>query len=367
MTRAPLFVLPLSLVARVLAAQSDASVGVGAGTVRYAGGSSFSSAAVSPTVEFDAPTFTASGNGTLASLPGGVWSTQGRGDAWAASHKVFRDVQLGGEAIAAGVRRSDGVWSAAAHAVGEVIWSGPAWGIALGGGPSAGWAVDSIPAGGQPSVSSVQALHFRARGWRQAGQTYASFSVEPTRFLGAWFTDVGTGVTLARGPTTATLWAQARLSVAYGSKAALSAALQSFVSPFVSLEVAGGGYLPDPYQSLPRAGYFTFAVRLHARRHAIHALAARGPPPLTATRGDSLVVRFHMSGATSVSIAGDWNAWKPAPLRPVGNDVWEGVLTLRAGVHHFNLLVDGTDWVVPHGVANVNDGLGGMVGVLIVQ
>ena len=95
MTRAPLFVLTLSLAARVLAAQSDASVGVGAGTVRYAGGSSFSSAAFSPAAEFDAPTLTASGNGTVASLPGGVWSTQGRGDVWVASHKLFGDVQLG--------------------------------------------------------------------------------------------------------------------------------------------------------------------------------------------------------------------------------------------------------------------------------
>ena len=39
---------------------------------------------------------------------------------------------------------------------------------------------------------------------------------------------------------------------------------------------------------------------------------------------------------------------------------------LRRGLYHFNLLVDGAEWVVPKGVATVSDGLGGMVGVLLV-
>ena len=43
------------------------------------------------------------------------------------------------------------------------------------------------------------------------------------------------------------------------------------------------------------------------------------------------------------------------------------MLTLKPGLYHFNLLVDGTEWVVPNGVATVNDGLGGLVGVLVVQ
>src|SRR5207237_296750 len=76
--------------------------------------------------------------------------------------------------------------------------------------------------------------------------------------------------------------------------------------------------------------------------------------------------RVRMAGARSVAIAGDWNSWEQVPLRPLGDDVWEGVLGLRRGLYHFNLLVDGSDWVVPNGVATVPDGLGGMVAVLIV-
>ena len=73
-----------------------------------------------------------------------------------------------------------------------------------------------------------------------------------------------------------------------------------------------------------------------------------------------------MPDAHSVAIAGDWSAWQTAPLRLIGDDVWEGTLRLARGLHHFNLLVDGQTWVVPHGVATVPDGLGGMVAVLIV-
>jgi len=93
----------------------------------------------------------------------------------------------------------------------------------------------------------------------------------------------------------------------------------------------------------------------------------RGGAPLVAQRrGDSVVVRFRMDAARSVAIAGDWNAWQPAPLRALGADVWEAALVLPAGTYHFNLLVDGTDWVVPGGVAVVSDGMGGLVALLTV-
>ena len=45
----------------------------------------------------------------------------------------------------------------------------------------------------------------------------------------------------------------------------------------------------------------------------------------------------------------------------------DGTLLLPPGTYHFNLLVDGKEWVVPSGVAIVTDGLGRMVGVLVVR
>jgi hypothetical protein len=73
-----------------------------------------------------------------------------------------------------------------------------------------------------------------------------------------------------------------------------------------------------------------------------------------------------MPGATSVAIAGNWNAWTPSPLKAVGENLWEAALRIPPGTYYFSLLVDGKDWVVPGGVAVVPDGMGGMVAVLTV-
>jgi hypothetical protein len=339
-------------------AQIAASLGAGVGTVRYAGGTSFSSASFSPAAAYDSPTLTASAGGVLASLPGGVWSTQGRGEIWGATPPLSDHWHFAIQTTAAGTIRTDGGWSAAANAVCEVLWAAPKWGAGLGAGPSAGWISDT---------TSVAALHLRARAWGKAGVANWVLSVEPTRFPEDWFTDIGAGLTLDRGRVIATFWAVGRVSGVYGSKVAASGLVQAFVSPSIALEFGGGSYLPEPYQNLPQAGYVTAGVRLHARRRATTSAAMQPPPLVPARVGDSLVVRFHLGGAATVAIAGDWNAWKPAPLCALGTGRWEGVLALPPGLYHFNLVVDGREWVVPNGVTTVDDGLGGLVGVLVVQ
>ena len=112
----------------------------------------------------------------------------------------------------------------------------------------------------------------------------------------------------------------------------------------------------------------TLGVRLHTSPRLPRAdpSAARWSPLVPQLRGDSLVVRFRFDSVRAVAIAGDWNQWQPVPLRSLGASLWEGTLALKRGLYHFNLLVDGSDWVVPTGVATVPDGLGGMVGVLLV-
>ncbi len=358
------------------AAQLDASLGLGVGTVRYPAGDSssrgatrFSSTMLSPGLHASTPRWTADLFGSVASLSGGTWSLQGRADIWAATAPLGDGFRLGAEGILAGTTRTDSGWTAAAHGIGELLWSAPKWGVGLGAGPSAGWSSDISGA--------VTALHTRARLWWRpggggggggGGGTDCFLAVEPTRFGGAWFTDITAGATLERGSAILSVATSARFcSSGYCSKAAGSAFLQVFVSPSVSVELGGGGYLNDPYQGLPRASLVTLGVRLHgARRIRPDVPTVKWTPLVLATRGDSLVVRFDIAGAGSVAIAGDWDAWRPRQLRPVGDDVWEGTLVLRRGLYHFNLLVDGAEWVVPKGVATVSDGLGGMVGVLLV-
>lgn len=360
MNRALTLLLTVATPARIAYGQAQASLGIGVGTVRFPGGTSFSTAALSPAFQFTSPAFVANASGALASLPQGVWTTQGRADFWAATPPIAGGLRLGAEAISAGTTRSDGGWTSALHGVGELLWSAPTWGAGLGAGPSAGWIANE---------PSVVALHTRARAWWQpsAGTDWA-VSVEPTRFLGAWFTDVTASFTMERGPVVGTVWAATRISSAYGSKGAASALLQFFFTPAVSMEIGGGSYLPDPYQGLPRAGYVTAGVRVHATQRAARTTAGPEWPPLVPElHGDQLTVRFRFDGARSVAIAGDWSAWRPVPLSPSGDGTWEGMLALSPGLYHFNLLVDGAEWVVPNGVATVSDGLGGLVGVLLIR
>ena len=345
-----------------VAAQTEASLGIGVGTVRYAtdsGGTSFSTATFSPAFHASSPRLAADLFGSAASLDSGRWSFQGRADVWTATPPLAGGLRLGVEGILAGTTRTDSGWGSAAHGIAELLWSAPRWGIGLGAGPSAGWSPDT----------SVAALHTRARLWwrPRGGSTDWLLSFEPTRFGGAWFTDATAGVTVERGAVIVSVSANGRYSAVYGSKAAGSAFLQVFVSPSVALELGGGGYLNDPYQGLPRATLVTLGVRLHrARRIQRDAPVVKWAPLVPATSGDSLVVQFHLAGARSVAIAGDWNAWRPISLKPVDDAVWEGAFVLARGLYHFDLLVDGVDWVVPKGVAAVPDGLGGMVAVLVV-
>lgn len=344
------------------AAQVDGSVGVGAGTVRYPGGTSFGSAILSPSVRYTSHPFGANLSGAIASLPGGEWTGQGLVGLSAVTASFARGGQFGLEAIFAGTTRTDGGPTAAAQAVGELRWSAASWGAGLGAGPSTG-----LISGAPP----VTALHTRARLWWRPGNGVTSptvqVSVEPTHFPDGWFTDASAGATFERARAVVSLWTVARLSSTYASTAAGSVYLQLFVRPRVSLELGGGSSLSEPYQGLPRAGFVTLGVRFHkSPRPPPVAAIPQWAPLVPEPRGDSLVVRFRMPDARSVAIAGDWNAWRPVPLRPLGDDVWEGTLVLRRGLYHFNLQVDGSDWVVPNGVATVPDGLGGMVAVLVV-
>src|SRR6266851_1385568 len=170
----------LAAFVRAAHAQAQGSFGLGVGTVRYTGGTSVSTASFSPAWTFDSPNTTLSFAGTLASVPLGVWSSQGRADLWLSTPPAFGGLRFGLQGTAAGTARTDGDWTAATHGVAELLWAGQTWGVGIGAGPSAGWIANT---------SSVTALHTRARAWWQAGTLNYSVSLEPTRSLGAWFTD----------------------------------------------------------------------------------------------------------------------------------------------------------------------------------
>ena len=359
MRMGPVLFLALLAVAPVtLCAQRQASLGVGTGIVRYSGGSSFSALTLSPAAQRLTASTYLGASAAVSLLEGGVWATQGRADIWAALPVRTGVIRPALSATISGSTRSDGVAAGSGVVVIEAVRNNVALGLG---------AVTGVI----QQQTGVGALRLRGRVWWQLDAAQASLTTEATRFLGAWYTDVVGGVTFDRARTVGSVWLSGRLSKAYGSTAAASATVQYFLTPSIAVEASGGNYLRDPFQGLPRAGFVAGGVRVFAsRRDAMIRPAAAQPvlqPLLGEHRvggGDTIVVRFRMPAAQSVAIAGNWNAWTPAPLRALGDNLWEAALRLQPGTYYFNLVVDGQEWVVPGGVATISDGMGGLVAVL---
>ena|SRR5438270_2568246 len=353
------FLVLLVVMPVTLCAQRQASLGVGTGIVRYAGGSSFSALTISPAAQRLSASTYLGVSGSASLLEGGVWAGQARADIWAALSQRTSGVRPAVSATISGSTRSDGAAAGSGAAVIEAVRGN----VALGAGVVTG-VIQQEP--------GVGALRLRGRAWWQLNATPAQLSLttEATRFLGGWYTDAVGGVTFDGARTVGSFWVSGRFSKTYGSTGAASATLQYFLTPSVAVEGSGGNYLRDPFQGLPRAGFVAGGVRVFAKRRATMVRTAPVQPVLqpliAAHRGgsDTIVVRFRMPAARSVAIAGNWNAWTPSALHALGDDIWEAALLLAPGTYYFNLVVDGREWVVPGGVATISDGMGGLIAVL---
>lgn len=97
--------------------------------------------------------------------------------------------------------------------------------------------------------------------------------------------------------------------------------------------------------------------------------ARRVAPPVPAAYVNGHATIHLPTSATSArpSIAGDFNAWKPAPMEREG-DHWTYTVAVPRGVYNYAFVgADGT-WFVPDGVpGRKDDGMGGQVAVLVVR
>src|SRR5213592_3718365 len=115
----------------IVLAQTQASLGLGIGTVRYPGGSSIGVASLGPTLSYTAPTLTLNAGGTLAALPQGEWFLLGHSDGWFTTPPLSDGIRLGLEAGWTGSSRTAGMETEAPYAIGELLWAAPDWGVGL--------------------------------------------------------------------------------------------------------------------------------------------------------------------------------------------------------------------------------------------
>jgi len=354
----PVLALGLVLAARV-SGQSTVSAQAGLGTVRFAGGSTTGVLSLSPDFTYATQSVQLSLGATVAAVPHTNGYGQIRFGTWVAQTLSGR-WRLGADAELTGTAPGAGGGSGSGSVTSEVEYAAPHGGGAIGAGPTSGWITYARP---------VTALHTRIRGWWSdpSNTTALTGSIEPNRFLDAWYTDITGSWMRHRGRWTTQLTAMGRVSSTYVSRAAALFSVDYRLSSSWSVNVLGGSVLPDPYQGFPATGVLFAGARLQLPLHRSSNSAVVRSNGFVVTRGtNGVILLFERRGARSVAIAGDWNSWLPTPLDITQPDRWVVHLPLPPGVYHFTILVDGSAWEIPSGVPTVPDGMGGRVAVLVV-
>lgn len=159
------------------------------------------------------------------------------------------------------------------------------------------------------------------------------------------------------------------------------------VSERLAIVAGAGSYPLDLLQGFPAGRFTTVSLRFTPDRAAFGALSATATSPTAAASGgtapgaatpalSALVVRalsdgrhrirVRALGATTVELQGSMTAWAPVPLTAEG-DGWFAVdLPIAAGTHELVLRRDGGAWTVPPGLTVRVDEFGMKTGVVVV-
>lgn len=336
-------------------------VDLGASRIRYDTATTVSSLIVAPTVEWSRPTTYALLSGGLATFEGADWTAQARGD-FSYLTRPPRQVPLrfelagsaGGSVHSTGYRTGTTRGEVRLHVGGRRVG---AW---AGGAAATGWTSGSADIG--------SGLGPTAGAWGQYRNWNATVLWTPMYIEGSWFPEVSGRVSASHGPVDLLVYAGWRDAAAGSTVEPVTwggGTVALWLSRQIALTVAGGSYPSDLLQLLPRGRYFSVSVRLSSRRPSVWTIPTTGRTVYTAERGVN-ELRFRVARAGTVALVGDWTGWQPVPLARGADGRWVIRVTLGPGVYRFNLVIDGDRWIVPEGVAAVDDGFGGKTGLLVV-
>jgi len=133
------------------------------------------------------------------------------------------------------------------------------------------------------------------------------------------------------------------------------------------LEAGVGKYPPDVTGFLH--GTFVQAGMRIGLGRSTTIIARAADPALDVRRepGGSVVVVLRAADREPAAIAGDWDAWQPAPLESLGEGRWRTRLRLAPGIYHFTLLDREGNAFVPDGIPAEPDDFGTMTGLLTIS
>jgi hypothetical protein len=358
------------------AAQVEASLDASASVVRYDGYLAASAAALTPAFAWRSPRSALTASGSILVFQSGHTSLQGllSGSTYTAPLGPLRlegGAEAGASAYAGFARFAHALGRVRVHAFGARTG---AWAGALAGRLSRG-------DGGRDALGGSAGVWARL----PAGaleMTWTRLDVGDTSY-----TDLAGRARWTSGALEVAASAGARVASRGGGKGVygdVAATLR--IADGVSLIVAGGNYPSDPVRGSIPGRFVTAGVRLTPRSSPRAAWLRQLGPYFESRRSGSvdapfagvsvaveqldgiaiLVVRVPAGGARRVEVMGDFTDWQPIALAPSGEGRYRFALGLPAGVHRFNLRVDGGPWGVPDGAGRAPDEFGGSVGVVVV-
>lgn len=336
-------------------------VDLGATRIRYDTATTVNSVIIAPSVEWSRPTIYALLSGGLAAFETADWTAQARGDfsyVTPSPRGVPLRLELAGSA--GGSLHSSGYRTGTTRGELRVHIGGRAFGAWAGGAAATGWT--SASAGIGSGLGATAGAWGRYRGWN------ASVLFNPMYIEDYWFPEVSGRVSASQGPIDLLVyggWRDAPVASTVEPVTWGGGTIALWLSPQLAFTVAGGTYPSDLLQSLPRGRYLSASIRISSRRPSVWSVPTTGRALYAAERGVN-ELRFRVPRASRVALVGSWTAWQPVPLERAADGRWVLRVTLGPGTYRFNLVIDGERWIVPDGVAAVDDGFGGKTGLLVV-
>ncbi|HET9066626.1 MAG TPA: glycogen-binding domain-containing protein [Gemmatimonadales bacterium] len=130
-----------------------------------------------------------------------------------------------------------------------------------------------------------------------------------------------------------------------------------------SIEVGANRNPADIVLGLPGGRETTLGLRvaLPDRTRQTRAVARA-----VVERQDARHVRIILTlpGASRVRLMGEFTGWRPVDLEPLGGGKYAASFFATGGTYRLNVALDDGPWVAPPGMPRVDDGFGGLVGLL---